>query len=102
MSKQDEFPKVGNKDSVQSLEEKELIRRLKARMRSFLDTHGIDQYQKWREGCVDAINEAYPDVRERHKYRLYRAFVGGTGYYDLPEFDFPGEYSLQKMIEKLP
>jgi len=84
------------------LRQRELIIRLKKKMRDYSDRRGITEYGKWHDSCIETINQAYPDPRERHEYRLWHAFIGGTGYQDLPNFDFHGEFSIQKMIEKLP
>ena len=100
MKTPDEFPKAG--DSVKAQEaEKKLIAGLKQKMGDLLDKRGIREYQRWHERCIEVIQRTYPDPRERHKYRLYHAFIGSTGYHGLPNFDFPGECSIQRMIEEL-
>ncbi len=81
--------------------EKELIAELKTKMRKYLSSVDHREFDKWQQECLKIVNESFSPV-ERQKYRLWYAFVGGTGYGDAPYFDFPGECSLQKMIEKLP
>ncbi|OGI65181.1 hypothetical protein A3A95_04005 [Candidatus Nomurabacteria bacterium RIFCSPLOWO2_01_FULL_39_18] len=69
----------------------------------FQEKIGVTEFQKWKERCLDIINQSYPNPLERQKYRLWHALIGGTtGYGDVPNFDFPGECSIQQMIEKLP
>ena len=41
-------------------------------------------------------------IRVQTRYKLWHILNGGSGYKDEPFFDFPGECSIQKMIEKLP
>ena len=107
MPKENEFSKpketpeeISPAKPVQSKEEIELIARLKEKLSAFLEKKGIREYIAWWGKCLEIIKKKYPDS-EASKYRLWHVLSGGSGYEDSPEFDFPDECSIQKMIEKL-
>ena|SRR3989344_382580 len=91
--------------------ERELIGKLRARMLKFFEQKGARVYQQWKEDCIGRIKFAVamgkmPLPSYYKKARLYYLLVGGSIFayrdetYDF--FDYPGEYSIQKMIEALP
>ncbi len=63
---------------------------------------GPDAYREWKEALEAKIKANFPDGAQRLKYKLYHELNASSEYEDhAPEFDFPGECSIQKAIEQL-
>jgi len=71
-------------------------------MRRFSEVNGIEKYLDWKDECNRIINKTYPHATDLERYQLWHVLNGGSGYENEPYFDFSGECSVQKMIEKLP
>ena len=73
------------------------------KMFSFYNRVGGNKYKEWKKNCIDKISVIYPSPLERSKVRLYHVLISGSIDYDASlNFDFPGDCSIQKMIEELP
>jgi hypothetical protein len=62
---------------------------------------GPREHEKWRSEIIEKIKTHYGDL-EVMKYTLWHVFIGGGDQLGCENFDFPGEYSIQKIIEDLP
>lgn len=80
--------------------EKLLMERLIARVRKYREQVGIKEYIKWAGSVRKMIHQAFHE--EARQYRFWHEFCGSGGYENEPYFDFPGKFSIQKLIENLP
>jgi hypothetical protein len=81
--------------------QEKLVAELKAKMYAFLKSN-FPEFMNWKDECIRVVQENYPDPVLRQEYKLWHVLIGGTGYRKCPHFDFAGDSSIQKMIEKLP
>ena len=64
--------------------------------------HNYSQYSIFQSDLNARISEKYPKEEERIKYVLYHE-LNGSSYKDgsCPNFDFPGDCSIQAAVDKL-
>jgi len=81
--------------------QEELITKLKVKMYAFQESNFIE-FMNWKDECIKIVQENCPNPVLRQEYKLWHVLIGSTGYRKCPHFDFAGNSSIQKMIEKLP
>ncbi len=62
------------------------------------DVVGSKEFHQKQIEFVDNLKKKYPDYEH---YRLYHLFIGSTPWEDCPKFDFPGDDSIEKLINSL-
>jgi len=95
-----------NLENIEAKESQEKkIDILKTKMFDFLhilhskkDAAGLDEFLQRQVEFVDNLKKKYSDYE---KYRLYHLLIGSTPWEDCPKFDFPGEDSIEKLINSL-
>lgn len=71
----------------------EIVERLKGPLNKIYENH----YDKM-VSFAGVLKNKYPDSYQ--SYRLYHFMIGSTPREECPNFDFPGDYSIQKFIER--
>lgn len=62
------------------------------------DVAGLEEFHQRQIKFVDNLKKEYPDYEE---YRLYHLLIGSTPWQECSKFDFPGEDSIEKLINSL-